>query len=287
MAKQFIHHPAGDLVFKNVTIFDSMTAKAVPSQRVTVRGERIVSVAPESGQPTAPGAQVIDGTGKMLLPGLWDMHQHLGADNAFLDIAAGITTIRDLANSIEDLAKLRKHIEAGEQIGPRMVLAGFIDGPGPYEGPIKVLAATPEEARERVDHYADLGYVQIKIYSSVKPELVPVIIDEAHKRGMRVSGHVPAGMTAEQFVRDGADEIQHMNFVFLNFWPEVKETRTPARFTEPGKRAAGLDLNSRAGQPVHRTAQRAPHGHRSDADNLGGNLYGSPRQRFGGRRLHV
>ena len=244
LAKQFIHHPSGDLVVKNVTVFDSTTAKAVPAQRVTVHGERIVSVAPERGQPTAPDAQVMDGTGKMLLPGLWDMHQHLSADNAFLDIAAGITTIRDLANSIEDLAKLRKHIEAGEQIGPRMVLAGFIDGPGPYEGPIKVLAATPEEARERVDHYADLGYVQIKVYSSVKPELVPVIIAEAHKRGLRVSGHVPAGMTAEQFVRDGADETQHMNFVFLNFWPEVKETRTPARFTEPGKRAAGLDLNS-------------------------------------------
>jgi len=86
--------------------------------------------------------------------------------------------------------------------------------------------------------------VQIKIYSSVKPELVPVIIDEAHKKGLRVSGHVPAGMTASEFVKDGADEIQHMNFVFLNFWPEVKETRTPARFTEPGKRAASLDLNS-------------------------------------------
>ena len=64
---------------------------------------------------------------------------------------------------------------------------------------------------------------------------------------MRVSGHVPAGMTATQFVLAGADEIQHMNFVFLNFWPEVKETRTPARFIEPGKRAADLDLNS---QPV-------------------------------------
>ncbi|HWS96204.1 MAG TPA: amidohydrolase family protein, partial [Candidatus Methylomirabilis sp.] len=140
--------------------------------------------------------------------------------------------------------RLKKHIEAGEQVGPRIILAGFIDGPGPYEGPVKVLAATPEEARERVDHYADLGYVQIKIYSSVKPELVPVIIEEAHKRGMRVSGHVPAGMTADQFVRDGADEIQHMNFVFLNFMPDVKETRTPARFTEPGKRAAGIDLNS-------------------------------------------
>src|SRR5579863_484558 len=244
LAKQFIHHPAGDLVIKNVTLFDSLTAKAIAAQRIVVRGDRIVSVEAEKGQPTAAGAQVIDGSGKMLLPGLWDMHQHLFPSNAYLDVAAGITTIRDLANSIEELGKLKRHIEAGEQIGPRIVLAGFIDGPGPYEGPVKILAATPEEARERVDRYAELGYVQIKIYSSVKPELVPVIIEEADKRGLRVSGHVPAGMTAEQFVRDGADEIQHMNFVFLNFWPEVKETRTPARFIEPGKRAAGLDLNS-------------------------------------------
>jgi imidazolonepropionase-like amidohydrolase len=244
LAKQFIHHPAGDLVIKNVSLFDSTTAKTVAAQRVTVRGERIVGIEDEKGQTAPSGAQVIDGTGKMLLPGLWDMHQHLFPDGAFLDVAAGITTIRDLANSIDELGKLNKHIAQGEQIGPRIIMAGFIDGPGPYEGPVKVLAATPEEARQRVDHYADLGYVQIKIYSSVKPELVPVIIDEAHKRGLRVSGHVPAGMTATQFVRDGADEIQHMNFVFLNFWPEVAETRTPARFTEPGKRAAGLDLNS-------------------------------------------
>jgi imidazolonepropionase-like amidohydrolase len=244
LAQQLIHHPAGDLVIKNVTVFDSASAKTIPAQRVTVRGERIVSVQAEGGQATDPRAQIIDGTGKMLLPGLWDMHQHFSADNAFLDIAAGITTGRDLANSIEELGKLKKHIDAGEQIGPRIVLAGFIDGPGPFEGPVKVLAATPEEARERVDTYAKLGYVQIKIYSSVKPELVPVIIAEAHKLGLRVSGHVPSGMTADQFVRDGADEIQHMNFVFLNFMPDVTETRTPARFIEPGKRAAGIDLNS-------------------------------------------
>jgi hypothetical protein len=87
LAKQLIHHPTGDLIFKNVTVFDSATAKNVPTQRVTVRGEKIVSVEAESGQATPVGAQVIDGTGKVLLPGLWDMHQHLYPDNAFLDVA--------------------------------------------------------------------------------------------------------------------------------------------------------------------------------------------------------
>jgi imidazolonepropionase-like amidohydrolase len=244
LAKKLTHKPAGDLVIENVSVFDSKTGSVLSKQRVTVRGERITDVGPERGQPVAAGAEIIDGAGKTLLPGLWDMHSHLDADSAYFNIAAGVTTVRDMGNPIEELNRLRGQIEAGSQIGPRIVRAGFIDGPGPFEGPIKVLAATPEEAKQRVDHYAELGYAQIKIYSSVKPELVPVIAAEAHKLGLRVSGHVPSGMIAEQFIRDGADEIQHMNFVFLNFMPDVKETRTPARFIEPGKRAAGLDLDS-------------------------------------------
>jgi imidazolonepropionase-like amidohydrolase len=244
LAKTLSHKPTGDLVIGKVTLFDSSTGKLLANQRVTVRGERIASVEPDDGRAAPSGMQFIDGHGKMLLPGLWDMHAHLFAEQAFLDIAAGVTTVRDLGNSIEELGKLRQQIQDGTQIGPRVVLAGFIDGPGPFEGPVKVLAATPEEARQQVNRYADLGYVQIKIYSSVKPELVPIIAEEAHKRGLRVSGHVPSGMIAEQFVRDGADEIQHMNFIFLNFMPDVKETRTPARFTEPGKRGGDLDLNS-------------------------------------------
>ncbi len=244
LAKTLTHKPAGDLIITDVSLFDSENATLLPHQRVTVRNNRILSVEPDHEKASSPTAEIIDGHGKTLLPGLWDMHQHLYAENAFLDVATGITTIRDLGNSIEELTKLRQEIEAGRQVGPRVVPAGLIDGPGPFEGPIKVLAATPEEAKQRVDRYADLGYVQIKIYSSVKPELVPVIIQEAHTRGLRVSGHVPSGMTAEQFVRDGADEIQHMNFIFLNFMPDVKETRTPARFIEPGKRGGDLDLNS-------------------------------------------
>jgi imidazolonepropionase-like amidohydrolase len=111
-----------------------------------------------------------------------------------------------------------------------------------------VLVSTEAEARAAVDNYKRLGYVQIKIYSSVPPALVPAIIDEAHKNGLRVSGHIPAGMTADQCVRLGFDEIQHINFLVLNFFPEIKDTNTITRLTKPGEITAGLDLNS---APVH------------------------------------
>jgi cytosine/adenosine deaminase-related metal-dependent hydrolase len=93
-------------------------------------------------------------------------------------------------------------------------------------------------AIDAVAWYADHGYVQIKIYSSVKPALMPVIAERAHERGLRVSGHVPAFMSARQFIEAGADELQHLNFVFLNFlYPEVKETRNRDRFIKVAERA--------------------------------------------------
>jgi len=100
-------------------------------------------------------------------------------------------------------------------------------------------ASTPPRKHSRtVDWYADHGYAQIKIYSSVKPELVPIMADRAHARGLRVSGHVPAFMSAKQFVENGADEIQHINFIELNFlFPEVKETRNRDRFIKVAERA--------------------------------------------------
>jgi hypothetical protein len=97
-----------------------------------------------------------------------------------------------------------------------------------------------------VNRYADLGYIQIKLYSSLKPELVPGIATLAHSRGLRLSGHIPNGITASTFVEDGADEIQHINFIFLNFLAsKVKDTRTPERFTAVGDNAAKLDLQSK------------------------------------------
>src|SRR5262249_6022105 len=128
---------------------------------------------------------------------------------------------------------------------PRVILAGFLDGPAPYAGPTKVLVGSPEEAIKAIDRYKARGYEQIKVYSSIKPELVPTIIERAHNQGMRVSGHVPAFITAEQVVKLGFDELQHMNYVFLNFMADqVKETRGPARFTAIPEHAAEVDLHS-------------------------------------------
>ena len=68
-------------------------------------------------------------------------------------------------------------------------------------------------------------------YSELWPELVAPLAEEAHAKGLRLSGHIPSGMLAAEAVRSGYDEIQHVNFLLLNFMPDVKETRTPARFS--------------------------------------------------------
>lgn len=246
LAKKLAHHPDKDVLFQHANVFDTEAGKLLPDQDVLVGGNKISSVSPSRKRDAASLKQfeTIDASGKTLIPGLWDMHAHVSGNDGLLNLAAGVTTVRDLANDTDELLARRKRIQDGTELGTRIILAGFIDGPGPYQGPTKVLAATEAEARAAVDNYVKLGYVQIKIYSSVKPELVPVIIDEAHKNGLRVSGHIPANMIASQCVKLGFDEIQHVNFLVLNFFPEVKDTQTRARLTEPAKLAARLDLNS-------------------------------------------
>ena len=244
LAQKLAHRYAQGIVFEHANIFDSETAKVVPNQRVVITGNHITKVSASNSEGLPAGALVIDGTGKTLIPGLWDMHAHVGNGDGMLNLAAGVTTVRDLGNTIDELMARRKRIDEGSELGTRIILAGIIDGPGPYQGPTKVLVSTEAEARAAVDNYVKLGYEQIKIYSSVKPELVPAIIDEAHKAGRRVSGHIPAYMTASECVKLGYDEIQHVNFLVLNFFPDVKETQTRLRITAPAELAASLDLQS-------------------------------------------
>jgi len=245
LAKSIIRRPQRAVVFRNANLFDSETGKAKPRSMVVVSGNRITAVGADGSVPIPAGAEVVDVGGKMLMPGMWDMHVHTSDDDGLLHMAAGVTTARDLANDVDETVRRRKRFDDGALIGPRLILAGFLDGPGPFAGPTKALVSTKDSALMWIDRYAKLGYRQIKVYSSLDTALVPFIIAESHKRGLRVSGHVPNGMTADEFVRAGADELQHVNFLFLNFWRDsVKDTRTPERFTAPAQRAALLDLQS-------------------------------------------
>lgn len=245
LARSVRHVPRQGIAFTGASVFDAVSGTVKPRMTVVVLGNRITAVGPEGAVKVPDGVDVVDARGKTLLPGLWDMHVHLSGVDGALHIAAGVTTARDLGNDYETLRALRDRFDAGTAVGPRVIMAGLVDGLGQFAAPTGVLVDTPDEARAAVRKLKSEGYVQVKIYSSVKPELVPVIAGEAHKLGMRVSGHVPAFMTAEQAVRAGYDEIQHVNMLFLNFlFDTVKDTRTPARFTAVAEHAAELDLGS-------------------------------------------
>jgi hypothetical protein len=238
IARALVHVPRGDLVIRNARLFDPRDLSVTPATSVVVSGERIVRVAPDAEVKPSANAEVIDAKGRFLMPGLWDNHQHFSDNDGALDLANGVTSARDMANDTDMFLQRVARFDDGRELGPRVLKAGIIDGTGEFAGPTKMRVDTAEQAIQDVDWYADHGYAQIKIYSSIKPELVPIIADHAHARGLRVSGHVPAFMSARQFVEGGADEIQHLNFIVLNFlFPEVKETRNRDRFIKVAERA--------------------------------------------------
>jgi len=246
LAKDLARHPAHPVAIEHVRLFDSEQAVMREDRTVVVSGNHFTAVGPSASVQVPPDAERIDGTGKTILPGLFDMHAHAQALDGMLNIASGVTTVRDMGNDMDELKHLQDQWQAGTAIGPRVWKSGFIDGHSPYQAPTGLYADNAAEAEAAVNRYADLGYIQIKLYSSLKPELVPVVIKAAHARGLRVSGHIPNGMIASQFVADGADEVQHINFIFLNFLgSQVKDTRTPERFTAVGANAAKLDLQSK------------------------------------------
>jgi len=245
LARRLARTPAGAVAIIHANLFDAVARKMSAGQTVIVRGDRITAVGDDGAVPLPTDAQVIDARNRALLPGLWDMHVHVQDDDGLLHLAAGVTTVRDLANDTDELLARRARFDSGTLLGPRVLAAGFIDGPGPFAGPTKVLVATKDAARAAVEAYASLGYEQIKVYSSLDPSLFATIVRTAHDRGLRVSGHVPFGMTAEEMVKAGADELQHANFLFLEFLTDSAiDTRTPARFTAVARRAASVDLKS-------------------------------------------
>jgi imidazolonepropionase-like amidohydrolase len=235
---------AGGLAITNATLFDSKTGKAINNSTILVGNGKILNVSTNRVK-IPKDFKVIDGTGKFVMPGLWDMHVHYGDISAgLMNLACGVTNVRDMGSG-ETLLDKKKSIDNGSTLGPRIqVICGFIDRAGPYAGPIGAKINNLEEGIEAIKKYAGIGYQQIKLYSSIKPEWVKPLADEAKKLNLRVSGHIPAHMTAEEAVLSGYDEIQHTNMLFLNFYGKELDTRTPLRFSAVAMKAAFFDFES-------------------------------------------
>ena len=203
--------PVGQSRFALVgpTLIDGNGGPSVPDATVVVDGGRIVAAGRNVKVPA--GFHRIDARGKTVLPGLWDMHAHYEqVEWGPIYLASGVTTVRDVGNELEFIRSVRDAIERGQGIGPRLLLAGIVDGSGPFAIGVNRVD-TPEQAVAEVRRYHDAGFQQMKIYSSVKPEIVRAVAAEAHRLGMTVTGHVPRGMTAYDAVEAGMDQINHVS----------------------------------------------------------------------------
>ncbi|MBX2875791.1 MAG: amidohydrolase family protein [Saprospiraceae bacterium] len=241
-AAKNLTHDLGQAIITNVNVFTE-EGTLLLQQDVWVDEQRIKTIEPHKQQTIPEEVLVIDGEGKTLMPGLFDMHTHNTKFRGILHLAGGVTSVRDLANN-KQLKALSAQFNKNEILGPRIVtFCGIIDGSGPFANQRNVVDNL-EEGLAEVEDYKKLGYQQIKLYSSIRPEWVGPLVEKAHGLGMRVSGHIPAYMTATQAINEGYNEIQHMNMLFLNFLSDTIDTRTPLRHTMPAQHGADLDLNS-------------------------------------------
>jgi imidazolonepropionase-like amidohydrolase len=243
----------GLTVIRNARVFNSETATLGDLSDVYVLRDRITAVLP-AGSPEAKADREIDAGGRTMLPGLFDMHGHVGQWSGGLNLAAGVTTVRDLGNENANLQRIIDQTQAGTLLGPRVVPAGFIEGKSENNAQADFVVESIDDAKRAIDWYVTRGYPQIKIYNSYPKALLRETVAYAHSRGMRVSGHVPVFLRAQDVVDAGFDEIQHINQLMLNFFvTPTTDTRTLERFYLPAEKTAALDLDSKPVQDFIRT----------------------------------
>jgi imidazolonepropionase-like amidohydrolase len=201
---------SGEFALEGATVVDGTGRAPIPDAVVLVGDGRLLAVGRRSEVAVPAGAPRVDVSGKTILPGLWDMHTHVTQiEWGSVYLASGVTTVRDMGNEMELVTALRDAFESGKALGPRLLLAGLVDGGGPDAFGI-VTANTPEEGRAAVRRYHRARFQQMKLYSLLAPDVVSAIAEEAHRLGMTVTGHVPKAMTLRQAVEAGMDHVAHL-----------------------------------------------------------------------------
>jgi imidazolonepropionase-like amidohydrolase len=223
------------------TLIDGTGAPAVGDSIVLIENGKFLAAGPKSAVKIPDGFQQIDAHGKTILPGLWDMHAHFEqVEWGPIYLAAGATTVRDVGNEFEFITAVRDAVAAGRGLGPRLLLAGVVDGTGPLALGVERVD-TPEQAKLWVDKYHEANFQQMKIYSSVQLEELKDVATEAHRLGMTVTGHIPEGLDAYQAVNAGQDQINHIGYIADIMLSPLPEN---ASRLDRLKARAEIDLNS-------------------------------------------
>ena len=235
----------------NVNVVDVAAGRVNERQRVVVSGSRITAVGTSTTVQAPNGVTVVDGTGKFLIPGLWDMHVHVASGTTApamftLFLANGITGVRDMGTGVEALLTLRSAVTSGQLTGPRIVGAGvLIDGaPIVYPG-ITQLVTTPDEVRKAVDRLAARGVNFLKAYEMLRPEVYQALAEQARARGLPFAGHLPLMVSAEDAVRAGHKSFEHLRNLEIACSSKADSLRAvAAEMIARGKDTAGMRLRS-------------------------------------------
>jgi imidazolonepropionase-like amidohydrolase len=243
MQAEVAHRYEHPVRIRNVRVFDPKTGTRSEPVSVVVYRNRISGIQPLDATGTGPEV-IVEGEGGTLVPGMYEMHGHIGQNRTVLNLAAGITSVRDMGNDNDVLDRLIQSIESGKLAGPRITRAGFIEGRSPFNSNNGYLVSSQAQALEAVRWYAARGFPQIKLYNSMNPAWSAAAAAEAHRLGLRVSGHIPAFTNADAMIEAGYDELTHINQVMLGWvlTPE-EDTRTLLRLTAL-KRLDALDMQS-------------------------------------------
>ena len=212
LAKSLAKLPTTPVAFTNVKLFDADNLHFLSDQTVVVNKGVIAALGPAAEVKPPAGAQIIDGKGKTLVPGMWDCHMHVGDDYTGLqELSLGITSVRDPGNDDTRTIDRRERSAKGDLLFPHVYPSSLIDGKGPYTAQVANVATSQAEAISLVDKAKEKGFTGVKFYGTFNPEWLKPSIEEAHKLGLHVHGHIPVGIRSMDAINAGYDEITHIN----------------------------------------------------------------------------
>jgi imidazolonepropionase-like amidohydrolase len=241
---------AQSLVIEHVTVIDATGRVPAPNMTIVVDGDRIVAVTPSKKKTRIPKrSAVVDGTGKFLIPGLWDMHVHGASDERapwshLLFLANGVVGVRDMSGPSDAHAWRATQISNVDPSPAIYLGSPIVDGPNPV-WPDSIVVADEAQARQVVDQQQERGADFIKVYSRLSREAYLAIADEAKKRGIAFEGHVPEAVTASEASDAGQKSIEHLTRVAESCSREQTTIDAELRSQEALFRAPGATLSQK------------------------------------------